>query len=742
VVLSFVSEPGLPAPLFLPAGTTFRANVGAVQLPFRTKADLLVIDSAIVAVQTTDGTTFTDQTRTAEGQFGFSPWGLTPPLTPNAEPEKQPALYLGFKNEFPINGNVSFWFHFAGRRSDEGERRRILQEMEDKELLCAPRSRAAKCPPLEITDVDCKVEASSKTATNPDIDSPGIDSLQTLRHHSVRTAWDYFDGTDWQPLKEEQGQVVDGTRGFTLDGAVTIKLPKAMKKAPAFGVIKDELGKQKRFFYLRCRLEKGPLDYAPTILGIELNATPAGQSASAQSTFEIKPGVKPSPGQTPVGGALGHVNMSFDERGAIKTLAFTPEGEGPLARVLAYREAKPAVPGSLTLTLEFLGWGSGLPFQSFVLPNAPVARGMVRLWTITSGVAEEWIQRSDLDASGRTDAHFTLEATSGEIRVGDGDRGRVVPEDSAVLVSYDYCAASSGNITTTTSWRISSLDNPLNQALLGAVGHDVQDVLENMGAIRNSWPGIGGLDEEEWDHAAGRAAELLWSHERLLELTSPGGVQSLDGLDPERVLARAAPLRATTLLDYERLALDVPGAPVARARAWSGLDAYLPCVKAPGTVVVTVVPWLPAEKPEASPQLLAAVKQYLDRRRLVGTRLVTIGPSYLQVSVRATIATRAGSRTDRVVEDVAAALDAFLNPLRGGPAGRGWPFGRDVYRSEILEVIDKTSGVDHVEDLELVGGSGDPQCGNLCVGPLMLVTPGKHDIKTVFDRGSNRHAKL
>jgi hypothetical protein len=710
VVLSFILESGLPGTLLIPAGTTFRATVGQVQLPFRTKADLVVIDSSIVAVQTTDGTTFTDQTRTEEGHFGFSPWGLNPPLTPNSDVEKQPALYLGFKNDFPINRKVSFWFHFAGRRSDERERRRLLQEIENKD--------------------------SVKTAAKP------IDTLQALRHHSVRTAWDYFDGTDWQQLKEEQGQVIDETRGFTLDGPVTIKLPKAMKKAPGFGVIKDELGKQKRFFYVRCRLEKGPLDYAPTILDIELNATPADQATSAQGNFEIKPGVKPSPSETPVVGALGHINLSLDERGAIKTLAFTPEGDGPLARVLAYLEATPTAPGSLTLTLEFLGWGSGLPFQSFVLPNAPITWGKLRLWTITKGVAEEWNQRSDLDASGRTDAHFTLEATKGEIGVGDGERGRVVPEDSVVLVSYDYCAASSGNITTNSSWQVSTPDNPLNQALLGAVGLDVQDVLENMGAIRNSRPGSGGLDEEDLDHAAGRAAELLWSHERLLELTSPSGVQSLDGLDPERVMARAAPLRATTLLDYERLALDVPGAPVARARAWAGLDAYLPCVKAPGTVVVTIVPWLPAERPEASPQLLAVVKQYLDRRRLVGTRLLTIGPSYLEVAVRATIATRTGSRADRVVEDVVAALNAFLNPLRGGPAGRGWPFGRDVYRSEILEVIDKTSGVDHVEDLELVGGSSDPQCGNLCVGPLMLVTPGKHEIKTVFDRGSNRRAKL
>jgi len=737
VVLSFILESGLPASLLTPAGTTIRATVGAMQLPFRTKADLLVIDSSIVAVQTTDGTTFIDQTRTEQGRFGFSPWGLDPPLTPNTDPEKQPALYLGFKNEFPINGKVSFWFHFAGRRSDEGERRRLQQEIDNRKLLCVPRSGTVKCPPLEITDADCQTDESVKTAGKP-----SVDSVQTLRHHSVRTAWDYFDGADWQQLKGEQRQVVDETRGFTLDGPVTVKLPKAMKKAPAFGVIKDELVKLKRFFYLRCRLEKGPLDYAPTILSIELNATQAEQAASAQSTFEIRPGVKPTLSQTPVVGAVGHVNMSFDEQGAIKTLAFTPEGEGPLARVLAYQEAKSTVPGSLILTLAFLGWASGLPYQSFVLPNAPIAWGRVRLWTITNGVAEEWVQVSDLDASGRTDSHFTLEATSGEIAVGDGERGRVVPEDSAILVSYDYCSASSGNLSTDSSWQISAADNPLNQALLGTVGLEVQDVLEHMGAIRNSRPAIEGLDEEELDHAAGRAAEFLWAHERLLELTSPGGVQSLDCLDPERVLARAAPQRATTLLDYERLALDVPGAPVARARAWSGLDAYLPCVKAPGTVVVTIVPWLPAEKPEPSPQLLAAVKQYLDRRRLVGTRLLTIGPSYLQVSVRATIATRTGSRADRVVEDVVAALDAFLNPLRGGPAGRGWPFGRDVYRSEILEVIDKTSGVDHVEDLELVGGSGEPQCGNLCVGPLMLVTPGKHDIKTVFDRGSNGRAKL
>jgi len=80
--------------------------------------------------------------------------------------------------------------------------------------------------------------------------------------------------------------------------------------------------------------------------------------------------------------------------------------------------------------------------------------------------------------------------------------------------------------------------------------------------------------------------------------------------------------------------------------------------------------------------------------------------------------------------DVAGALDAFLDPLQGGPAGLGWPFGRDVYRSEILQVIGRVDGVDHVSSLELVPGTGEAECGNLCVGPTSLVRPGSHAIQT------------
>ena len=75
-----------------------------------------------------------------------------------------------------------------------------------------------------------------------------------------------------------------------------------------------------------------------------------------------------------------------------------------------------------------------------------------------------------------------------------------------------------------------------------------------------------------------------------------------------------------------------------------------------------------------------------------------------------------------------AALNKFLDPLVGGPDGSGWPFGRDVYRSEIMRIIDEVPGVDYVASLELIGGDGQPQCGNVCLGPTWLVAAGTHQI--------------
>ena len=49
------------------------------------------------------------------------------------------------------------------------------------------------------------------------------------------------------------------------------------------------------------------------------------------------------------------------------------------------------------------------------------------------------------------------------------------------------------------------------------------------------------------------------------------------------------------------------------------------------------------------------------------------------------------------------ALAAFFHPLTGGPDKTGWPFGRDVYASEVYAVLEQVQLVNYVEDVVLSG---------------------------------------
>jgi hypothetical protein len=129
--------------------------------------------------------------------------------------------------------------------------------------------------------------------------------------------------------------------------------------------------------------------------------------------------------------------------------------------------------------------------------------------------------------------------------------------------------------------------------------------------------------------------------------------------------------------------------------------------------------------------------RYLSRRRLIGTRIVVVGPRYLEISVRAGLRPLAGVDPVSLRERIVAALDRFFHPITGGTDGKGWPFGRDVYRAEVLQLLDEVAGVDHVLSLEFVAGCGchGPVCGNVCVGPIGLVSSGSHDIAIDSARG-------
>ena len=701
-------------PQTLPAGLTVAARDGSGQtFPFRTVAELSVVPAAIAAVQVFDGADFLNQTRLWRDGLPFPLFGPDPDSAEDAAPEAQPALYVGLDRELEAGTSLTLWFWLHDAPSDALEQERLRQEAAEMQELCAPLRPQGTCE----TDED-------GTEETPAGGAPTGEGLPP--HHTLRTIWEFMTTGGWQALDAAAGAVMDETRGFTLDGPVRITLPANME---ASTVGSDARAGGEPTFYLRCRLASGRPDAAPLLGGMTINTVAARQQSPARSVFIVAPSVAPPPGREPAPGTwqMLHVVL-LDGDGVITELAAGPDEAGPEVFVLDYVAATATQPGELAVTLSLVGWGTGLPHQQLLLVGAPVAGAAAEIWLSTANGLEAWRQQPDFDASQRTDAHFTLDATTGTVRFGDGEHGRVAPAGRTILARYESTAGAAANVPAGAAWSLLGADDALNEALLG---DDVASLDSALGGIANLRAAIGGADEEMLLHAAGRAAQALWAHERLVELCPGGACATLDQLDRATVLDRTAPARAVTLLDYERLALDAPGVRVSRTRAWAGIDAGLPCFSAPGTVTVVILPFLPRGRPQPTMGLLATVYRYLNRRRIVGTRLLVVGPDYLEVRVLASVRARTGANTARVQGDIVSALNTFLDPLQGGPAGRGWPFGRDVYRAEILQVIDGISGVDHVLSLELVAGEGEAQCGNLCLGPTSLVTPAEHKIEVV-----------
>ena len=123
----------------------------------------------------------------------------------------------------------------------------------------------------------------------------------------------------------------------------------------------------------------------------------------------------------------------------------------------------------------------------------------------------------------------------------------------------------------------------------------------------------------------------------------------------------------------------------------------------PGHLSLVVVPRRELE-PRALPALLDNLWRHLDARRVLTTRHHVVGPFYVPVMPDVVVARREDVPEGDVRRDVARELEAFLDPLGGGPAGDGWPFGRSVYVSELYERLEAVPGVDHVPDVFLSTG--------------------------------------
>jgi hypothetical protein len=71
------------------------------------------------------------------------------------------------------------------------------------------------------------------------------------------------------------------------------------------------------------------------------------------------------------------------------------------------------------------------------------------------------------------------------------------------------------------------------------------------------------------------------------------------------------------------------------------------------------------------------------------------------VDIEATVLPLPDAEPGELLLRTATALRAFLDPLGGGEQQTGWPFGRNVFISEIYQQLDQLPGVDYVSDIAL-----------------------------------------
>ena len=120
-----------------------------------------------------------------------------------------------------------------------------------------------------------------------------------------------------------------------------------------------------------------------------------------------------------------------------------------------------------------------------------------------------------------------------------------------------------------------------------------------------------------------------------------------------------------------------------------------------GHISVIIVPAQGTANPQPNSTLIQAVQDYLAPRRLLTTRIHVVGPRYVSVGIRLTLVLKRDAIEPTAQAAAIQALEQFLSPLvPGGPDQAGWPFGRNVYVSEIYALLDDLDSIDYVQQTD------------------------------------------
>lgn len=361
---------------------------------------------------------------------------------------------------------------------------------------------------------------------------------------------------------------------------------------------------------------------------------------------------------------------------------------------------------------EVLGESDGTPGQSYQLQGAPVLprkSDEYILVTPPGGVPQIWQEVADFADSRPEDLHYTIDSLTGRVQFGPliresahkveqiqfRRRSQQLPgesiylPDSANANTVEVSATSGGerqygavpsrgSMIQMVAYRVGGGDK-------GNVQRETITVLKTavpyVARVVNHQPARDGSNAESLEQAVVRTPRLLRTRNR-----------------------------AVTVEDFETLALEGGDGAIARALCMSAMKK-----EEAGQVRLLLVPQVDTtriategispDKFNLSANLEQKVLSYLDERRLLGVQVTCGQPEYVGVSVQTEVALEPEynhtAAQQQILLELQSALYQFLNPINGGPERRGWPFGRPVYSSDIVTLLQKIAGVRYLGAVQL-----------------------------------------
>jgi len=350
------------------------------------------------------------------------------------------------------------------------------------------------------------------------------------------------------------------------------------------------------------------------------------------------------------------------------------------ARVATWGGTVPATHAQLVIN-EFLGQSDGTPGQRFQLQFKPILErlpGETLVVQIDGRSEQTWDEAPDFADSDADAPHYTLDSITGEVRLGPAVRqpdgtmklyGAIPPRHANLIFKrYRHGGGQEGNVQ-------------------AGVLNTLKTAIPFIARVNNRSSAWGGLDAESLESAMIRVPALLRSRER-----------------------------AVTESDFEFLATQARPAAIGRVRCLQPTPSQAGRV-APGQVYILVIPrvahpegYLDPDQLALNPDDVTALTEYLDERRLLTTRLDIRPPAYYWVACRVQLRAAPGVDQATVEAEALRRLYRFINPLTGGADGKGWPFGRDLFVSDVYQCLQGMDNILFIRGVQMraarAGGAG------------------------------------